>query len=219
MLGRRTFAQAMGFFCVFWLIGEIFLGYNRTLMADTFTGNVYLYTQHNGSRQLTPINAKIKVDIIDSGYINDRVNGISESGLRIRFTGDTTVLKQYGIDPGMMKEESQGGLCEIKKSNSRTQEPLFFAGMKTENMAWKTRYASAHHLTFLKILEDDVDCKSIHLGILNSSSIQIVFDKLNGQGMLFADLKRDSHIPFIQRMVMSLRSNPEGEQARFLVKN
>ncbi|MNJ08393.1 hypothetical protein D3C77_25030 [compost metagenome] len=219
MLGRRTFAQAMGFFCVFWLIGEIFLGYNRTLMADTFTGNVYLYTQHNGSRQLTPINAKIKVDVIDSGYINDRVNGISESGLRIKFTGDTTVLKQYGIDPGLMKEESQGGLCQIKHSNSRTQEPLFFAGMKTENKAWRTHYASAHHLTFIKTLDDDADCKSIHLGILNSSSIQIVFDKLSGQGMFFADLKRDSHIPFLQRMVMSLRSNPEGEQARFLVKN
>ena len=219
MLRRKTFAKFFAFMCVFWVIGEIFLGYNRTMMADTFTGNVYLYTQNNGSRQLAPINAKIKVDVIDRGYINDRVMELSGSGLRIKFTGDTTILKQYGIDPGMMQEDSQGGLCKIKKSDSRTQEPLFLAGMKTENVAWKSYYASAHHLTFLKIQEDDIDCKSIHLGILNSSSIQIVFDKLNGQGMLFADLKRDSHIPFIQRMVMSLRSNPEGEQARFLVKN
>ena len=38
-------------------------------------------------------------------------------------------------------------------------------------------------------------------------------------GAQFADLERDSHIPFIQRIVMSLRSNQEGEQARFLVKS
>jgi hypothetical protein len=219
MLRRKTFAKFFAFMCMFWIVGEIFLGYNRTLMADTFTGNVYLYTQNNGSRLLTPINAKIKVDVIDRGYINDRVNDISRSGLRIKFTGDTTVPKQYGIDPGLMKDGSPGGLCEIKNSDFRIQEPLFFAGMKTENIAWRTYYASAHHLTFFKTLDDDADCKSIHLGILNSSSIQIVFDKLNGQGMLFADLKRDSHIPFIQRMVMSLSSNPEGEQARFLVNN
>lgn len=219
MLRRKTFAKFFAFMCVFWVVGEVFLGYNRTLMADTFTGNVYLYTQNNGAKLLTPLHAEIKVDIIDKGFIYDRVNDISKSGLRIKFTGDTTVLKQYGIDPGMMMEDSQGGLCEIRKSDSGVQQPLFLAGMKTEHVAWETNYKSAHHLTFYKIQKDDVDCKTIHLGILNSKSIQIVLDNLNGQGMVFADLDRDSHIPFIQRMVMKLRSDSDGEKARFLVKN
>lgn len=219
MLRRRTFAQFFAFMCVFWLAGEIFLGYNRTLMADTFTGSVYLYTQNNGSRQLTPVGAQIKVDVIDRGYINDRVMDFSGSGLRIKFTGDTAALKKYGIDPGLMNADSQGGLCEIKKSSSRRQEPLFMAGMTTERSVWETNYEAAHHMTFFKIQQDDVDCKTIHLGILNSERIQVVFDHLNGQYMLFADLERDSHIPFIQRIVMSLRSNQEGEQARFLVKS
>lgn len=219
MLRRRTFAQAFAFLCVFWIVGEILLGFNRTPMADTFTGNVYFYTQINGVKKLEPLNAQVKVDVIDLGYIYDRVRSLSGPGLRIKFTGDTSLLKQYGIDPGLMREDSQGGICEVKQSNSRTQAPMFVTGVMTEHAGLESYYASVHHMTFFKIQDDDIDCKKIHLGILNSNDVQIALDGLNANGFVFADLTRDSHISFIQRMVMMLRPNQEGLLAKFLAKS
>jgi hypothetical protein len=219
MLGRRTFAQAFASLLVFWFVGEIFLGYNRTLMADTFTGNVYLYhIKPNGSKALDPVGAQIKVDIIDRGYLYDKVAEVSGSALRIKFTGNTDQLKRYGIDPGMMIEGSSGGICEIKKSNSGRQQSMFLGGMTTEHSAYEFQYASAHHMTFYKILDDDIDCKTIHLGILNSGQVQIVFDNLKVEGMIFADMTRDTHVPFIQRIAQSFGTGQEDLLATFLAK-
>lgn len=219
MLGRRTFAQAMGFFCVFWLIGEIFLGYNRTPMADTFKGNVYFYTLKNGVKILEPTGAQVRVDLIDQGYIYDRVRGISRSGLRIKFSGNTDIIKKYGIDQKLMSENGEGGICQAVKTNSYDDGPFFVSGVKPEHLKFDFHYASRHHMTFPKPVGTDIDCKQIHVGIVNSDNIHVAFDGLNAGGLIFASLERDSHIPFIQRLVMMIRSKKDGELATFLVKN
>lgn len=218
MLGRRTFAQAMGFFCVFWLIGEIFLGYNRTLMADTFKGNVYFYTLKNGVKILEPTGAQVRVDLIDQGYIYDRVRGISRSGLRIKFSGNTDILKKYGIDQKFMSDD-EGGICEPVHTDSYDGGQFFVSGVKPEHLTFNFRYVARHHMSFSKPTNNDINCKQIHVGIVNSVNIHVAFDGLNAGGLVFASLERDSHISFIQRMVMMLRSNPDGELAKFLVKN
>lgn len=219
MLGRRTFAQAMGFFCVFWLIGEIFLGYNRTPMADTFKGNVYFYTVKNGAKILQPTGAQVRVDLIDQGYIYDRVRGLSQSGLRINFSGNTELLQKYGIDPKLMRQDGEGGICQTKQTQSYPEASFFVTGVKPEHLRWNYRYVAAHHMTFYKTVDEDADCKKIHVGIVTAKNIHVAFDGLNANGFIFASLERDSHISFIQRLVMMIRSQKDGEQARFLVKN
>ena len=208
----------MGFFCVFWLIGEIFLGYNRTPMADTFKGNVYFYTLKNDVKILEPTGAQVRVDLIDQGYIYDRVRGISRSGLRIKFSGNTDIIKKYGIDQKFMSDD-EGGICEPVHTASYDRGQFFVSGVKPEHLTFNFRYVARHHMSFSKPTNNDINCKQIHVGIVNSVNIHVAFDGLNAGGLVFASLKRDSHIPFIQRMVMSLSSNPEDEQAMFLVKN
>ena len=208
----------MGFFCVFWLIGEIFLGYNRTPMADTFKGNVYFYTLKNDVKILEPTGAQVRVDLIDQGYIYDRVRGISRSGLRIKFSGNTDILKKYGIDQKFMSDD-EGGICEPVHTDSYDGGQFFVSGVKPEHLTFNFRYVARHHMSFSKPTNNDINCKQIHVGIVNSVNIHVAFDGLNAGGLVFASLERDSHISFIQRMVMMLRSNPDGELAKFLVKN
>jgi len=219
VLGRRTFAQAMGFLCVFWLIGEIFLGYNRTPMADTFRGKVYFYTVKNGVKVLEPTGAQVRVDLIDPGYIYDRVRGFYGSGLRLKFSGNTELLKKYGIDQKLMSADGEGGVCRTKQTQSYPDVSFFVTGVKPEHLQWNYRYAAAHHMTFYKIQDDDADCKKIHVGIVNTQNIHVAFDGLNANGFIFASLERDSHISIIQRIVMMIRSQKDGELAKFLVKN
>lgn len=217
MLGKRTFAEALALLLVFWFFGEIFLGFNRTTMADTFTGDVYFVTMRNGKKVMESTGAKVRVDLVESGYIYDKVRGMSGSGLRINFSGNTSVLKRFGIDQGLMQEDGSGGICEVKTSDSRINGSFFDSGANphTSYLAYYN-YAMAHHMTFF---EGDIDCKTIHVGIVSSHFIHVAFDGLNAKGFVFASLSRDSHLPFIQRIIMMFRSDPDGVKAMFLAKS
>ncbi|SCX25037.1 hypothetical protein SAMN03159437_02621 [Pseudomonas sp. NFACC25] len=220
MLRRKTFAQACAFLAAFWLVGEVFFGFVRSPFADTFTGNVYVAAQKNGFVQLEPLNAQVRVEIIDKGFVYDRVDEVSKSGLRIKFTGEgIETLKRYGVDPKLLGgEDPHGGLCEVRTSDTRNHANLF-AGMKTDYSEQEMRYITAHDMKFYKVASDDVDCKMIHVGTVRFDNVQIAFDGLSSPGFVFADLKRDSHIGFLQRMIMKLRFNAEKDWPKFLAIN
>ncbi len=220
MLRRKSFAKFFGFMVVFWIVGEILLGFVRSPFADTYTGNVYLVDVTKGYKQLKPLNAQVSLDIIDKGFIYDRVEHVSKAALRINFTGDGSAdLKKLGIDPLLINSENpHGGLCNVRTSEAR-KHASFFAGMKTELNDLEMRYISAHDMKFHNNMRDDPDCKSVHIGTVRFDNVQIAIDSLSDSYFIFADLKRDSHIGFVQRMIMKLRFSPEKDWPKFLAIN
>jgi hypothetical protein len=207
---ETKFSNAIKFLVVYWICAEGILGFVRDPIADTYTGNVYLVTNKDGHTYNTPLKAKLKLDVVDNGYVFDRRPGVTGDGIRMEFTGDDLeVLKRYGIPAEMINGDGRDmafaeSFCQISKVGVE-KYGNYFGGSLGDYTLSRASYAAAFHLGFGKPQPGVINCGKAHLGVLDFNKLQFAMDDLNPDGYIFADLRRDSHISFVQRMVMSAR--------------
>ncbi|MBI6882485.1 hypothetical protein [Pseudomonas putida] len=207
---RRTFAEGVAVLIPFWILAEIFFAFVRDPLADTYTGSVYAVTRNDkGVQVVTPLKAKLKLDVVDTGVIYDRRPGVSHDGLRIEFTGaDLGVLSRLGIPnqmltPDGVKKAFAEPYCQASKMKSE-KLASFFAGFNNDYDGGYTSYGKAFHMTF-RSDAGGMNCGSAHLGVIDFNNVQFALDNLSPSGYVFANLTRDSHISFVQRMIMKFR--------------
>lgn len=217
---RRTFSEGVALLIVFWVLAEILFGFVRDPIADTYTGKVFVVTSSaTGTQVITPLQAQMKLDVVDKGFVYDRRPGVHRDGVRIQLTGgDLDILARYGIPAEMINADGSHrpfakSFCEVKSVDARRQAS-FFAGYKIGYDGWVTSYPMAYHLSFWN-LPGELNCGSGHLGIVDFNTVQFALDKTSTHGFIVATLTRDSHISFIQRMIMRLRFDPRDMKATF----
>ena len=217
---RRTFSEGMALLIVFWVLAEILFGFLRDPIADSYTGSVYVVTQNKeGGQVVTPLQAKMSLDVIDKGLVYDRRPGVTSDGVRILLTGaDLDILARYGIPAQMLKTDDAfrpyaDAFCDVKKVDAR-RNASFFAGYKAGYDGWATDYAMAYHMTFMN-MPGDKNCGAGHLGVIDFNTVQFALDGTSTHGFIVATLTRDSHISFIQRMIMKLRFDPSKDKPKF----
>lgn len=206
---RRTFSEGVAILVAFWVLAEVMYGFLRDPIADTYTGEVFVVTNKDGRQLVTPLQAKLKLDVVDKGYIYDRRPGVFADGVRAEFTGgDLEILSRYGIAAPMINAEGASrpyadAFCEVKKVDAR-KNASFFAGLKSGYDGYQTDYAAAFHLTFLN-MPGQMNCGTGHIGVIDFNTIQYAIDGTSQHGFIVATLTRDSHISFFQRMIMKMR--------------
>lgn len=207
---RRSFSEGMAVLIAFWVIAEIIFGIVRDPVADTYTGNVYVVTNQNGHLVNTPLKAKLKLDVVDKGYVYDRRPGIYGDGVRMEFTGgDLEILQRYGVPAEMINGDSRQmtyaeAFCQVNKVSVEKLAP-FFGGYMSDYQGGQTSYAAAFHLNFGKPQPGVMNCGKVHLGVVDFDTMQFAMDDLNPNGYIFANLNRDSHISPFQKMIMMFR--------------
>lgn len=210
---RRTFSEGMALLIAFWVLAEILFGFLRDPVADLYTGSVYVVTSNkDGGKVVTPLGAKMTLDVVDKGFIFDRRPGVNSDGVSIQLTGaDLDILARYGIPAELLKTDDTfrpyvDSFCDVKKVDAR-KNASFFAGFKAGYDGWVTEYPMAYHMTFMN-MPGSKNCGSGHLGVIDFNTVQFALDGTSSHGFIVATLTRDSHISFIQRMIMKFMFDP-----------
>lgn len=216
---RKTFSEGLALLIAFWVLAEILFGFVRDPVADTYRGNVYVVTNKNGVQVVTPLKAKMKLDVVDKGYVYDRRPGVTSDGVRVEFTGgDLDILARYGIPAAMLNTDGSykpfdEAFCDVKSIDARNNAS-FFAGYNAGYSGFITSYGLAYHMTFMN-MPGEKNCGAGHLGVIDFDIVQFALDKTSPHGFIVATLERDSHISFVQRMIMRLRFDPSEPKATF----
>lgn len=210
---RRTFSEGMAILIGFWVLAEILFGFLRDPVADKYTGSVFVVTTNKeGIRVVTPLSAKMSLDVVDKGFIFDRRPGVSSDGVHIELTGgDLDILARYGIPAQMLKTDDSfkpyvDAFCGVKKMDAQ-RHASFFAGFTAGYQGFITSYPVAYHMTFMN-MPGEKNCGNGHLGVIDFNTVQFALDGTSSHGFIVATLTRDSHISFFQRMIMKLRFDP-----------
>lgn len=204
------FSRALSILVIYWVCAEILFGFFRDPIADTYTGNVYLVTNQNGHLVNTPLKAKLKLDVVDQGYVYDRRPGVYGDGVRIEFTGgDLDILQRYGVPAEMINGDNRQmtfaeAYCQVNRVGVE-KLASFFGGYLTDYRGGQTSYAAAFHLDFGKPQPGVMNCGKVHLGVVDFGTMHFAMDDLNPSGYIFTNLNRDSHISPLQKMIMMFR--------------
>lgn len=216
----RSFTEGLVLVLIFVVCVELFYGFYRDPLADTYTGDVYLVTVKDGRQVNTPLGAKLKLDVVETGYVYDRRPGVSGSGVRMEFSGENLdVLRKLGVSAPMINHDGRmipfgDAYCRTSGVTHQADADLF-GGHQENYKGIEFDYARAFNLKFTKGSGSDLNCGAVHLGVLNFNELQFAMDEINPKGYIFADLKRDSHISWFQRTIMALRFDRNTVQATF----
>jgi hypothetical protein len=190
-------------FCI-----EIAMGFVRVPLEDTFTGQVFLVNPNgNGYDVVTPIDANLKLDIVIPGIIYGRKPGVAGRGVRLEFTGnDVDTLRKLGVPTELINSDGREmsfaeAFCSAHKVEYQ-DEPKFinnFNHTKDYNF-----YRKGYHI-ITSLDWSEKTCGKIHIATSDFDNMQLVMDDINNRTFVLAQLKRDSHINFIQRLILKFR--------------
>lgn len=189
----QTFGAAFGALVVFWLIAEVVFGFWRSPVADRWVGEVYL--EDSVKRTHTPIDAKLDLDIVNLGNVFDRRPvGNSGSGYHISFSGkDVETLRKIGVPARFIAEKGENyerSFCSIKEYTSFPS--------KIE----KLTFGVVGDSQFTGHCPDSIiDFYEPEFGVPRFDSMRFTLG-FAGKYNVFAKLRRETHISFIQRYIM-----------------
>ncbi|MCS4061713.1 hypothetical protein [Pseudomonas putida] len=173
----------------------------RDPFADSYIGKVYLI---NTSMKKIPLDITMKIRYFTHDPINDRKVGINGKAIKIEFSGrDVAVLNKVGINERFFASEQVGGnyldrVCEINKKE-------VFDSIKTFDGKYRGYTSKTYHYTITDDHGQQQECpKSMYFSIKDFDHIDFGIDKLKSQMIVVAEMKRDSHIGFLQRLLMQL---------------
>jgi hypothetical protein len=215
-----SFTEGVVLVFLFVVAAELFYAFNRDPLPDTYTGNVYLVTVKDGRQVNTPLGAKLKLDVVERGYVYDRRPGVEGSGVRMEFSGENLdVLRKLGVSPEMINNDGRhipfaDAYCRSQEVTHKKNADLF-GGHQADYKGVEFDYGQAFNLKFTKGPSATLNCGAVHLGVLNFNELQFAMDELNPKGYIFADLKRESHISLFQRTIMAWRFNRNNMQTTF----
>lgn len=209
----KPFSVFVVFILVSALIGDVIYGYNRNVVADDYTGQVYLYDPVKWKK--TPIDATVKVSIIDPGKIYDSKPGVHFYSVRLEFDGKgTEILRKMGIDPRLFesaeyegKEQYKNTVCSINASKS-TKSSTGSAFAHTGGSPLEIH----HYETDPPDTKEEVRCpKFIHFAISSFGNAELAIDKVDKNVFIYMPLERDSRFSWLQQLILSSRlsSNPQ----------
>jgi hypothetical protein len=198
-----SFSTMIGFLLLSSIFGEVVSGYYRDPLADNYTGSVYLIDK---DKKEIPIDAKVKLDLIDPGYIYDKKPGVRTRSWHIEFSGkDLPMLKSLGIDEklfeGNVDAEGYGSfVCSAGKGTSQHYVPSFLGG--------------AILLISNNYKGTEEHCpKSMWFGLDSFNKGQFAISDISKKYLVAARIERDTRFAWFQRSIMESRY--EKDVARF----
>lgn len=185
------------------LAGEIFYGYNRSPIADDYTGTLFLLDRND---KKIPIDVNIKLAVIDPGRVYDRKPGVSFQSLHIELDGKNEkaikALKALGIDEKLFAENAKdlpydNAVCSFTRGTVQKDVRGYIPG------TWLVR---SYNIKIKPASYDTVKCpESMHFGAVDFDRAQFAITDISKSFIIVAELERDSRISFIQRMIMKHR--------------
>lgn len=201
------FSGFIAFLLLTSLAGEVFYGYNRASVADDYTGTLFLLDRND---KKIPIDVDVKLAVIDPGRVFDRKPGVGSRSLHIEFDGKNEkaiqALKRLGIDEKLFAENAKNlpydnAVCSFTQGTVEKDVRGYTPG------TWLVR---SYHIKNKNETYDLVKCPtSMHFGVVNFDNAQFAIADISKSFIIVADLKRDSRISFIQRMIMKHRYNED----------
>lgn len=196
MIKKRTFKQAASALVVFWVIAEVVMGFIRNPIDDRFTGSVAII---NGTKA-KHIDSAMTLDMLDSGFLINKRPEIYETGVRFTFEGkDVPALNALGLRNNFVMSEDHwrysDGFCQL-------------TGVKTDSLSMglnpESRLMQRGILTFESKGEG---CMAFNVAITDFDHIEFTTYKrgLYPDGVIYANLERDSRLSLIQRTIMRMR--------------
>jgi hypothetical protein len=201
------FATFMWFLLISSLVGDIFYGFYRNPIADNYVGEVFLV---DGNKRKIPINAQIKLDVLDEGKIYDRRPGVHGRAFHIEFSGSgTKTLKGMGISDELFadKQQSQSyryGTCEVNSSGTEGPRGGFLP---------HTWFIQSSWYKMGKSYGQQVTCpEKLHLSIEDFDTVQFGISGVSKNHVVVAQLKRKTRLSPIQKGIMQSRYNDDPDR-------
>lgn len=199
----RNFTTAAGILVAFWLIMEVFYGFSRSPIDDRWTGDVSVVNLFTP----TKVDATMTMDFIDPGFIMNRRPEVDAAGARFTFDGpQANTLQKLGIQTKFFEDPERWkysqGFCALKYEKHRGS-----------GVSWINGNEDVRKVAILSYDPDTANCFNFELGVVDFDHIEFMIvkpgqtslDRKSLKDVVYVELKRDSRVSFIQRLIMRAR--------------
>lgn len=201
----RTFKQALCMLLAFWFCVEIIWGFNRSPIDDRWTGEVSIVNVFKP----TKVDATMTMDMIDPGFVMNRRPDVDVTGARFSFDGSQVdVLRKLGIREAFFDNPERWkfsqGFCAMK-----------FEKYGGAGISWINGHENIRKRAILNYQSSTANCFPFELGVVDFDHIEFMIEQpgndaysMSGKSVknvIYVDLKRDSRVSFIQRLIMRAR--------------
>jgi hypothetical protein len=206
-----TFGRAAAMLVCFWLVMEIFYGFARNPLDDRWVGEVNLVKPL--ARDPKPLDIKLTLEMLDPGFVMNRRDDVRERGVRLTFDGpQVSVLRQRGISESLFASPERWkfsqGYCEFHSEEATHAAMTSYMKDYTYNKA------------VLDLIPKGTECPRFELGVVSFNEINYRIirpgeDVFSKKDQVYAQLKRDSRVSPIQRLIMWARFSSWADHATF----
>lgn len=201
----RTFKQALCMLLAFWFCVEVYWGFSRSPIDDRWTGEVSVVNVFKPAK----IDATMTMDVVVPGHVMDRRPDVYAPGARFSFEGpQADVLQKLGIRDSFFDNPERWkfsqGFCALKFEKHRGSGGSLINGRE-----------GIRQRAILVYEPDTKNCFSFEIGVVDFNHIEFIIEQpgtdtysLGGKSLknvIHVELKRDSRVSFIQRLVMRAR--------------
>lgn len=199
----RTFKQAACILAAFWVLVEVYWGFSRSPIDDRWTGDVSLVNVFTPAK----VDATMTMDLIVPGHVMNRRPDVDKPGARFSFDGSQSdVIRKLGVPAAFFENPESWkfsqGFCALK-----------FEKHRGSGASWINGHEDVRKVAVMDYESNTADCFNFELGVVDFDHIefmivkpgQSITNRESLKNVVFVELKRDSRVSFIQRMIMRAR--------------
>ncbi|WP_243055377.1 hypothetical protein [Pseudomonas sp. BP01] len=199
----RTFKQAVCILATFWVLVEVYWGFSRSPIDDRWTGEVSIVNVFKP----TNVDATMTMDMIDPGLIMNRRPDVDKPGARISFDGSQADgIQKLGVSAAFFENPESWkfsqGFCALK-----------FEKHRGSGGSWINGHEDVRKVAVIDYESNTAGCFNFELGVVDFDHIefmivkpgQSITNRESLKNVVFVELKRDSRVSFIQRLIMRAR--------------
>lgn len=199
----RTFKQAVCILLAFWFCVEVYWGFSRSPIDDRWTGDVSVVNVFTPAK----LDATMTMDLIAPGFVMNRRPDVDKPGARFSFEGaQADVIRKLGVPAAFFENPESWkfsqGFCALK-----------FEKHRGSGASWINGHEDVRKVAVMDYESNTADCFNFELGVVDFDHIefmivkpgQSITNRESLKNVVFVELKRDSRVSFIQRMIMRAR--------------
>ena len=199
----RTFKQALCILVAFWICVEVYWGFSRSPIDDRWTGDVSVVNVFTPAK----VDATMTMDLIVPGHVINRRPDVDVPGARFSFAGpQADVVRKLGVPASFFENPESWkfsqGFCALK-----------FEKHRGSGASWINGHEDVRKVAVMDYESNTADCFNFELGVVDFDHIefmivkpgQSITNRESLKNVVFVELKRDSRVSFIQRLVMRAR--------------
>lgn len=199
----RTFKQAVCILLAFWFCVEVYWGFSRSPIDDRWTGDVSLVNVFTPAK----VDATMTMDLIVPGHVMNRRPDVDRPGARFSFQGSQSdAIRKLGVPAAFFENPESWkfsqGFCALK-----------FEKHRGSGASWINGHEDVRKVAVIDYESNSAGCFNFELGVVDFDHIefmivkpgQSITNRESLKNVVFVELKRDSRVSFIQRMIMRAR--------------